>query len=66
MQMKENRCFYVTLHIKINSVWVTDLNVSIKGIQLLEDNMSEILIILHWVNFLDLTRKVLRTKFKSR
>lgn len=50
---------YLTLHIKINSKFIIDLNIRAKIIQILEDNIGEYLLDLGLGNkFLDMTQKV--------
>lgn len=49
-KIKINLNFYLTLYIKINSQWVTDLNGKAKTIRLLEENIKKVFITLGWAN----------------
>lgn len=41
MQISESRYGHYTLHKKVNSKWITDLNEKHKTVKLLEDNLGE-------------------------
>ena len=55
----------LTLHTKINSKWIKDLNVRPDTIKLLEENISRTLFdVNHGNNFLDLSPRVMEIKMK--
>ena len=56
----------LTLHTRINSKWIKDLNVRPKSIKIIEDNIgSKILDITHNNIFLDVSPQVRETKEKT-